>query len=77
MGMGGPLWSPAVAWAPQLLSPRQGSPSMGGHKGPNPTPLLTRPYARDRSLGRFLLRLMCIPADLSALGGWSAILMKK
>ena len=41
-------WSPAVApclaWTSQ--SPRQGSPPMGGHKGPIPTQLLSRPYAR-------------------------------
>src|SRR5205823_10688578 len=44
--IGGPLWSPAVAclaWTSQ--SPRQGFPPTGGHKGPIPTQLLSRPYA--------------------------------
>ena len=42
--MGGPLWSPVVALA--CPGHCNGIPSTGGHKGPNPAQLLSRPYAR-------------------------------
>jgi hypothetical protein len=67
-------WSPvvALAWPGHgngYLSPRQGFPTTGGHKGPNPAQLLSRPYARLVTWPFSLLlplSLLRIGADKSA-----------
>ena len=60
-------WSPVVA----LVWPGHGNgiPSTGGHKGPNPAQLLSRPYARRVTWPFSLLlplSLLHIGADKSA-----------